>query len=1145
MFHDRKTSRTVGGLGILLALLSVSLTTASAQVKETPRPVRDGSATLVQHFSPTQMLRLTVGLQPPHMDEERKFLADVQTKGSPVFHHFLSAEEWTKRFDPSEQDEQAVVDWAKSQGLNVTHRFANRLIVDVEGPSATIEKAFGVTINEYQAGTRSFFSADRDPEIPSHLTSVIQSVGGLNNYLVLKPASKTMKEPDFAVYAPGEVVAKAGAGSHDGDHAKYLTALKASEQKAAQRKAALKNGSVPPPITGGAYDPTDIYSSEAYNTNGLNHLGHCCNPLGNAGGTPPQTSVAIATAGAHLGTDVSGFQAQYPYLAYHWWEYYIDGTPSCCDGEGTMDLEWITAMANSFGSYTDTASVIWYSGVNANFSTFNDIWNQMLSDGLARTMSTSWGCREVGCYDTGDMNTADSIFSSMVGQGWTLVAASGDQGATAGCGDAVAIQFPSSDPNVVAAGGTTLSLDSNSNYVSEVAWTGGPAGCGSNDGGSTGGYSTFYGVPSYQSSLVGVPSRGVPDIALNADWYNTPQNIYFQGVLSGNGGTSIVAPETSGFFANEEAYLLYLSSVISGGLCNGHGCGPLGNGNYYLYYFGENPTYPSHYPFYDITSGCNNNDVTAFYGLGYYCTLTGWDPVTGWGSFNMLQLAWAINTYEAGDFGAPSVNFTGPTTSVWYNTDQIVSWTVTDTSGCCSLPPTGVAGFTQTWDTYIPDSNSLSTPGFGDGYYSGPQFANATAGCVEFAGGGSCAGGVGQGWHYAVVRAYDNSGWNAEYVYGPIGYDTIAPTTTAALAGTPRGSVYVSPVTVTLTASDPTPGSGIFATYYQVDGGALLTYGGAFVVSTVGNHTVAFYSRDVAGNYETTKSVSFWIKSPVTVVVTSSVNPSAFHQSVTFKATVTASFGPTPLGNVAFKNNGVVMGTVALSGGVATFATSALALGNHTIIAVYGGSGKDIALGSSPITQTVNKASTSSVVTSSVNPSSWHQSVTFSATVTGAFGGTATGTVSFKNGTTIMGTGTLAGGVATFTTAALTVGVHSMTVVYSGDTNFTGSTSSPLAQTVNKAATTTTLAASINPVTHGNPVTFTATIHPAFGGVATGNVNFKDGTTVIGSGVVSSTNKATFTTSSLAVGTHTITATYVGDVHFKTSTSAAVKEVVQ
>jgi len=254
---------------------------------------------------------------------------------------------------------------------------------------------------------------------------------------------------------------------------------------------------------------------------------------------------------------------------------------------------------------------------------------------------------------------------------------------------------------------------------------------------------------------------------------------------------------------------------------------------------------------------------------------------------------------------------------------------------------------------------------------------------------------------------------------------------------------------VTLSASDPSPGSGVSGTYYQVDGGAVQTYSGAFTVSATGYHVIAYYSRDVAGNYETTKSVSFWIKSPTTTVVTSSVNPSAFHQSVTFKAAVTPSFGSTPLGNVLFKNNGVVIGTVALSGGVASFTTSALAVGSHAINAVFEGSGNDIASPSAAITQTVHQAATTTTIVSSVNPSNAGQAVTFTATIKPAFGGAATGTVNFKNGTTIIGTRTVsAANKATFTTSTLAAGTHAISAVYTGNTNLKSSFSTAVKQVV-------------------------------------------------------------------------------------------------
>src|SRR4029079_11971967 len=136
------------------------------------------------------------------------------------------------------------------------------------------------------------------------------------------------------------------------------------------------------------------------------------NPF-HAGSHPLQTTIAIPTAGAHNGNDIAGFASRYSYLAYDWSEYYIDGTPTCCDGEGQMDLEWSTAMANSFGSYLDTAKVYLYSGVNSQFSTFNDVYNFILTDNKTRVMSTSWGCAEIYCVDAGTMNTRHNIFNSM------------------------------------------------------------------------------------------------------------------------------------------------------------------------------------------------------------------------------------------------------------------------------------------------------------------------------------------------------------------------------------------------------------------------------------------------------------------------------------------------------------------------------------------------------------------------------------------------------------------------------------------------------------------------------------------------------------------------------------------------------------
>ncbi len=195
-------------------------------------------------------------------------------------------------------------------------------------------------------------------------------------------------------------------------------------------------------------------------------------------------------------------------------------------------------------------------------------------------------------------------------------------------------------------------------------------------------------------------------------------------------------------------------------------------------------------------------------------------------------------------------------------------------------------------------------------------------------------------------------------------------------------------------------------------------------------------------------------------------------------------------------------------------------------------------------TVTGGVSSTTTTLTSSGNPSVYGQPVTFRATVSGS--GTPTGQVVFEDGNTILGKVALSGGVATFTPSTLSVGSHSITAIYGGDTNDSGSTSNTLTQVVNQDSTTTTLATSISPSVYGQSVTFTAnvSISSPGAGTPTGTVTFKDGSTVLGTGTLSG-GIATFTTSTpLSVGNHSITATYGGDTNDAGSTSSGITQVV-
>jgi subtilase family serine protease len=822
---------------------------------QTPRAVLDGSVRLVEHYNPSSMLRLEITLTPPHPAEEAQFLEEVQDRTSPLFHQFLSAEDWNARFGPSAGDEQAVVDWAVSQGLTITYRYSHRMAVDVEAQVGVIEKAFGVTIDKYRValpdGTLGpvKFSADRDPVLPPALSAVVSSVQGLNSFERPEPLGgpePNIIEPD---YVSGPAIAPMGSIQADAQ----------LPGEPAERKATVRPDILPPPS--GFYTPQEIWASAAYDTVALMNQGHCCNPLGNSGQSPAQTSIAIAAYAPVSLSDIGDFKAAFPYLALNVETIAVDGGFSCspsagtCSGETSQDAEWALAMANSRGSASNTSKIYVYIAVDGSWSS---VWNHILEDGKTRVISTSWACVEVpqengsGCTGS-TMQAYDSIVKSLVGQGWTLLAGSGDRGSTGGCSDALLLEYPASDPNVVAAGGTTLELyNLTSAFNSEQGWQGGTGAgsCVANNGGSTGGFSSYWGVPSYQSGM-GFKSRAVPDVALNA---HVAQAVYADNGWTSGGGTSITAPMMAGFVAQENAYLLSLGNIC--GSNNDSSCAPVGNANYAMYGEGNRPN-AGHYPFYDITTGCGSNDITAHFHLTAYCAHVGFDEVTGWGSPNMLQLAWAINWENVPANGLPSIAFTGPAKNKWYNSNQNVSWTIDDYAGTGGHKPSGIAGFTQGWDSIPADAYSEPNQGGpANSFYSGPQFTNVKTGCLALASGQGCTGGVSQGCHTAHVRGWNNLGLTTgDTTYGPICYDTTPPVTTSGFSGVYAGGEYQGTVTGKLTASDNA--SGVAATYYILDKGSKTTYAGPFTITAAGTHTVKFWSVDTAGNVEQTNIDTF------------------------------------------------------------------------------------------------------------------------------------------------------------------------------------------------------------------------------------------------------------------------------------------------
>lgn len=358
-------------------------------------------------------------------------------------------------------------------------------------------------------------------------------------------------------------------------------------------------------------------------------------------------------------------------------------------------------------------------------------------------------------------------------------------------------------------------------------------------------------------------------------------------------------------------------------------------------------------------------------------------------------------------------------------------------------------------------------------------------------------------------------------------------------------------VTFTATVSGISGGATPTGTVTVKDGAATVgsgaLSGGVATVSTTtltaGSHSItAVYNGDP--NYATSTSSSLNqivnAKSDTTTALMSSLNPSNEGQSVNFTATISPS---SATGTVTFKDGPTTIGTGVVSGGIATFATSSLTAGSHSITAVYGGDNGDNGSTSAAVSQVVVGNTTIALV-SNTNPSVTGQSVTLTATLT-VSSGSPTGSVTFMEGAATLGTGPVSANVATFSTSSLAIGSHNITAVYGGDSSFNGSTSPIVIQVVNKGSTTTTVISSFNPSFQGQGVTFTATINgvsPSTG-TPSGTVTFKDDASTLGTGTVSG-NTASFSTTGLAIGSHTISASYGGDGNFNSSTSSNLNQVV-
>ena len=319
----------------------------------------------------------------------------------------------------------------------------------------------------------------------------------------------------------------------------------------------------------------------------------------------------------------------------------------------------------------------------------------------------------------------------------------------------------------------------------------------------------------------------------------------------------------------------------------------------------------------------------------------------------------------------------------------------------------------------------------------------------------------------------------------------------------------------------------------------------------VGSHAItASYTGDSNDQGSSTLAPVTQVvnKADTTTSLLVSASPSVFGQAVVLTATVTVTPPGVgiPSGNVLFKDGATTLTSQPLNAnGQAAYQTSSLGVAIHNLTAQYSEGANFKTSVSTVVTHTVGKASTSTTLTTSPNPSDFNQLVTLSTHVAASFPGAGmpTGTVTFKDGEVVLGAGTLSSGNITLNTSNLSQGYHDLTAIYSGDGSFYGSTSTSHTHLV-RYNTITTLVALPNPSVWGESVILTTTVS-ATGAVPTGTVTIMDGATSLGEVVLDFQGKAALSVASLSIGSHSVRAEYGGSMLFKASQSQPVAQVVQ
>ena len=602
-------------LGWLSAVLCCPVFGADWKVLPGHVPRETSTLTASGRVAATNQLRLAIGVplrDPAGLDE---FLAQLYDPASTNYHRFLTPEQFADRFGPTAADYESVQVFARSNGLTVTGTHGNRLVLDVVGSAAAVEKTLRISLLTFQHPTegRQCFAPDTEPTVPAGIP--VADVQGLSDFHRPHPKVKRM---DAASLAPRSGTAPDSSGSYFGDD--------------------FRNAYLPGTPLTGAGQMVGLLQFDGFYANDIAAYARA------AGGG--RTNIVIQT----VLTDS------------------YNGTPTSSGNiEVSLDIEMAMAMAPGL-------SKIVVFEADPNTGNPNTILSAMLTNTAIKQFSCSWG------WGGGPSTTTDNLFKNMATAGQSFFNASGDSdaftaGATSvnGVDNTSIANAPSSSPYIMQVGGTTLVTTNGGAYQSESVWNRGGG------TGSSGGISSYYSLPGWQTNISSLAARGgstsfrnIPDVALTAE------NIYVvyggsAGGTDGVGGTSCAAPLWAGYMAllNQQAAA---NGVPSAGFIN-----PA------IYRIAATADYTN--CFYDTTVG--NNTWSSSPSL-FYAT-NGYDLCTGLGApgpgliaalaspNDTLAILPAEGFAFGGPFGGPFVPSAGSFV-LTNNSGSAVTWSLASTS---------------------------------------------------------------------------------------------------------------------------------------------------------------------------------------------------------------------------------------------------------------------------------------------------------------------------------------------------------------------------------------------------------------------------------------------------------------------------------